>query len=150
MVWAGIIGNQVVGLFLVPDGLKINSVNYCLLNSLSDDVRKSIIFHQDKAPSHASCFTKSWLAYLGITGKRLMDWPPQSPDLIPIENLWSIIKRKVYKNGRQFGSKKDLWETVKDVSAKIQLGIIQKFTNLIDDRLVELLKIGETNFKLNK
>ena len=46
----------------------------------------------------------------------------------------------VYKNGRQFGSKKDLWEAIKDVSARKQPEIIQKLTNAIDDRLVKLLK----------
>ena len=58
-----------------------------------------------------------------------MDWLPQSPHLSPNENLWSIIKRKVYENGRQFGSKKDLWEAIKDVYTKIQPAIIQKLIN---------------------
>ena len=55
-----------------------------------------------------------------------MDWPPQSPDLSPIENMWSIIKRKVYENGRQFGNKKDLWEAIKETSAQISPEVIQK------------------------
>ena len=63
IISAGIIGNQVFGPFLVPEGLKINSANYCSflkddllpwLNSLSVDVRKSITFQQENAPSHAS------------------------------------------------------------------------------------------------
>ena len=28
---------------------------------------------------------------------RLLDWPSNSPDVNPIENIWSIIKRKVEK-----------------------------------------------------
>jgi transposase len=27
----------------------------------------------------------------------LLDWPSNSPDVNPIENIWSIIKRKVEK-----------------------------------------------------
>ena len=96
MIWAGIIGDEIVGPFLVPDELKMNSGNYCALleenlmpwlNSQNDDVKQSIIFQQDNAPSNASRFTKGWLSGVGITEQRLMDWPPQSPDLNPIENL---------------------------------------------------------------
>ena len=51
MIWAEIIENQVVGPFLVPEYLKINSANYSSflkenllpwLNSLSDDIRKTM------------------------------------------------------------------------------------------------------------
>ena len=149
MIWAGVIGNQVVGPFLVPDGLKMNSANYCSfleanflpwMNSQTDDVKQSLIFQQDNAPSHASRYTKGWLADQGITGERIMDWPPQSPDLSPIENMWSIIKRKVYENGRQFGSKKDLWEAIKETLAQISPEVIQKLTSSVDERLVKVLK----------
>ena len=29
MIWAGIIGDQLIGPFRVPDGVKLNSENYC-------------------------------------------------------------------------------------------------------------------------
>ena len=40
----------------------------------------------------------------GLTEEKLMDWPPQSPHLKPIdiENLLMIVSRKVYEHGRQF------------------------------------------------
>ena len=52
-----------------------------------------------------------WLLWAG-KGENLMVWPPSSPDLNPIENLWSIIKQKIYEGGRQFTSKQQLWEAI--------------------------------------
>ena len=37
-----------------------------------------------------------------------MPWPSLTPDLNPIENLWGLLTRKVYINGRQFRTKEEL------------------------------------------
>ena len=145
MIWAEIFGSDIVGPFLVPDGVKMNSVNYCSfllpwLSSQNDDIKYNLIVQQDNAPSHTSHFTKAWLSDQGIFGERLIDWPPQSPDLNPIENLWSIIKRKVYENGHLFNSKKDLWERIKEVSSQISPEEVHNLTSSVDRRLRELVK----------
>ncbi len=42
------------------------------------------IFQQDLAPAHTDKSTKSWLNDHGVC---VLDWPTNSPDLNPIENL---------------------------------------------------------------
>ncbi len=50
------------------------------------------IFQQDSAPAHTAKITKSWLNDHGFG---VLDWPANSPNLNPIENLWGIVKRKM-------------------------------------------------------
>ncbi len=50
------------------------------------------IFQQDLSPAHTAKSTKSWLNDHGVG---VLDWPANSPDLNPRENLWSIVKSKM-------------------------------------------------------
>ena len=50
-------------------------------------------FQQDNARFHTTPETVTYLHEKGVT---LLEWPPWSPDLNPIENLWNVIKARVY------------------------------------------------------
>ena len=50
------------------------------------------IFQQDNAPCHTAKSVKNWLKDSKI---KVLNWPARSPDLNPIENIWSIIDRRL-------------------------------------------------------
>jgi len=149
MFWAGIVGNVLIGPHKVKEGVKINAGAYCelldeafipWLEKQSHGLRKSLIFQQDNAPAHKARYTMTWLNVKGFKEKKIMVWPPNSPDLNPIENMWAMIKLKVYEHGRQFLGTSDLWKSIQDAAASIEPSQIEKLTKSVDIRLLKIIR----------
>lgn len=85
---------------------------------------------QDNAPSHASKYSTAWQASKGLKDERIMTWPPSSPDLNPIENLWSLVKWTIYGEGKQYTSLTSVWEAVVAAAQKVDGQQIKKLTSL--------------------
>ena len=72
------------------------------IETLEQETVSRVIFTQDGAPPHFSCFVNDILnerfpgdAWIGRGGP--IPWPPRSPDLSPLDFfLWAYIKNIVY------------------------------------------------------
>ncbi len=92
------------------------------------------IFQQDLAPAHTAKNTKSWLS----DGVGVFDWPANSPDLKPIENLWGIVKRKM-RNKRSKNAD-ELKATVKETWASIPPQQCHKLITSMPRRIEAVIK----------
>uniref|UniRef100_A0AAZ3RAH0 EF-hand domain-containing protein n=1 Tax=Oncorhynchus tshawytscha TaxID=74940 RepID=A0AAZ3RAH0_ONCTS len=71
------------------------------------------IFWQDKDPKHTSRLCKGYLTKKESDGVlHQMTWPPQSPDLNPIEMVWDELDRRVKE--KQPTSAQHMWKLLQD------------------------------------
>ena len=71
----------------------ISILKECLLpQALAWFQDTSWVLVEDNAPCHNSRATNGWLQQHGFN---VMKWPENSPDLNPIENMWSVLKAKL-------------------------------------------------------
>ena len=149
MIWAGIVGNRLIGPFKVEEGVKMNSEYYTSFfnanffqwyKSQTRSFKIKCMFMHDNAPAHASQYTKAYLESKGVKGEKIMQWPASSPDLNPIENLWSVVKQRLYPETKQYNSKTQLWEALQNVCKGLEPEIIENLTKSMDDRLFRLVQ----------
>ena len=77
---------------------------------------QNFVLQHNNHLKHTAKLTKEWFENNGIS---TLNWPSQSPDLNPIENLWNTLKVKVHERNPQ--NIKQLEELYKEEWGKVTL-----------------------------
>ena len=96
---------------------------------------RKAIFQQDRDPKHTSHLVQDFFSVRKMT---VLDWPSQSPDLIPIENLWEESERHVQQKNAT--SKHQKFEILKEEWAKIDLDTLKKLVESMPARCADVLR----------
>ena len=93
------------------------------------------IFQQDNAPAHRSAICKE---FMNINAIDVMDWPAQSPDLNPIENIWHIIKQQL--RAREINSVDELWQQTQQMWRSISPQLCRKLITGMPRRMTAVIR----------
>jgi len=96
-----------------------------------------IIYQDDNDPRHRSYLIKEWKKECNITE---YNWPSNSPDLNPMENIWNMLKIKVNKVENK--TINDLIKCTEDKWNEIDKEVIN---NIIEGMPKRILKVIENN-----
>lgn len=149
MIW-GCMTAQGVGEVHLCEG-RMNGARY--IDMLEEVLEPSIVqfynidsedyyFQQDNAPCHKARLVIRWFDENRV---KLLDWPAQSPDLSPIENLWHILKERVRKHNNT--SKEALKRTVLQEWASISPEICSKLVATMPQRIANVIKAAGGSIK---
>lgn len=107
--------------------------------------REKIIFMQDNAPAHTA--RRVW-GYFEDVKLTVMEWPPYSPDLNPIEHLWSFIKRKLGMYPQEPTSIHELWNRVQQEWNAIPDSLCKSLIESLPRRINAVIKAkgGNTQY----
>lgn len=112
-VWAGIVGDYLVGPFILPR--RLNTAEYLrflndqlplLLEEVPLAVRENMWYAHDGAPAHSTSAVRQWLnsnfpeRWICRGNDAPVKWPARSPDLTPPMDyfLWDHLKNIIYSN----------------------------------------------------
>lgn len=141
MVWGCFSGysmgpiHRVIGImdrFMYADILKNKLIPYT-----DETMPLKHIFQHDNDPKHRSQFVKSFLKEEKIC---VMEWPSQSPDLNPIENLWEYLERQIRE--KNYKNNDELFTALENAWKNIPMTTIHKLMESMPRRCAEVIKNG--------
>jgi transposase len=136
MVWGCFTGHGVGRLYLVEGIMEQNQYIRILEQEMLPSAQNLFgdrywAFQQDNDPKHTARRVQEFIRQRGIN--LLPYWPSQSPDLNPIENLWSILDNNL--KDRRPQSKAELFQVLQDGWNALDIGLLRRLVESMPRRI---------------
>jgi len=100
MVWAMVMPNGLLSYEIMKGKQKsanyVNLIKSKALPIIKLNRKDDFLFQQDNCPIHVS---KESMKFFNEARVALLDWPPYSPDLNIVENIWAMLSNDIYIQG---------------------------------------------------
>ncbi len=117
----------------LPRNLSKRSSSFC-----SSTFRSiSVVLARDNDPKHRSNYSRTWKSDHQIV---TLPWPSLSPDINPVENLWSFLKVKVAQ--RRPKTLEDLVNAIKNEWNELPSELAYNLMNSMENRVQSVIDSG--------
>ena len=104
------------------------------------------LFQEDNDPKHSSNYCQNYLRQKESAGTlKMMDWPPQSTDLNPIEQIWGELENKLDRS--IVHSKESLWLELQKAWDNISVEVLRKYIDTMPERCAAVIA-AHTKYKV--
>ncbi|KAE8550201.1 hypothetical protein EYB25_006422 [Talaromyces marneffei] len=120
-------------------GITATVIRQLYMEQLPELLDNGDIFMQDNAPVHRAHIIRDLLRELGLD---IMEWPPYSPDLNPIKNIWAIMKTIIINDHPELQNAPDndqtlyaLIQAAKEAWQSIEIRVLKNLSNTMPNRV---------------
>jgi hypothetical protein len=96
-------------------------------------------YAMDNDPKHSSRRIQGWFRTNGI---KLLDWPAYSPNMNPIEHVWSYLERRLHRHDHLPTNSDQLWAALEEEWYNIPTQYIHRLYASMPARLTALRRAG--------
>jgi transposase len=141
MCW-GAVSTRVKSKFAVVVGSMtaqryVDTLKSYFIQNKSKSTIKKMVFQQDNASCHTAKLTRAFFSEIGLT---VLPWPANSPDLNPIENIWSMLKQSVKK--RAVKTKDELVRVVEEEWNRLDMNLVRRTIGSMKNRIEQVISRG--------
>jgi len=130
----GCISHNKVSLYIFSENMDADKYIEILQNNYISKYDKNDYLICDNDPKHTSVKVKTFLSKHKV---KILDFPPYSPDINGIENVWALTKHNLAK--KEYSTMEEFKECISNAFSEIKLEDIQNIVKSINNRLKRII-----------